>query len=333
MKAQRWAVVGTGRISQSVVPDLASVDGVEIVLLHGRDAERTERFADEHGIPSWTTDYDAVLADASVDALYLSTPFATHAGMTRRALIAGKHVLVEKPMALNAREADELFALASENGVFLMEGMWMKFNPAFRRLHEEIAAGLIGIPRSVRAGFSVPFPKDGGSRWDVARSGSTLLDQGIYPVTLAHTVLGEPTTIHATGSVRTDGLDTEAHFTLEFDGGAFAHGACGMLGFADLSASISGTAGWMTLPAPFWSTTALELHAGTAEAIFVTPTLLALDKEGNGYVPMLRAVAQAIDDGLIEHPVHSASDTVAVFRTLDSLKKLLVAAGQDQETS
>jgi predicted dehydrogenase len=197
-----------------------------------------------------------------------------------------------------------------------MEGMWMKFNPAFRRLHEEIREGTIGEPRNVRAAFSVPFPEDGGSRWDINRSGSTLLDQGIYPVTLAHSVFGSPVAIHAAGTVRDDGIDIAQHFTLEYDGGRFAQCASGMTEFSDPSASVSGTHGWVSLPAPFWATTDLTIHAGASFESIFTPPPLPLPQEGNGYVPMLREVTDAIIDGKKRHPLWKYSRSLT--RSVDS---------------
>lgn len=316
----RWGIIGTGKISTSVVTDLAGCAGAEIRAVHSRDAAKASAFAAEFGDARSTNDYSALLADDDIDVVYIATPFATHHAMTRQALLAGKHVLVEKPMAMNADEVEDLFQLAAERNLFLMEGMWMKFNPAFIRLREEIAAGSIGEPRSMRAMFGMPFPKDDGSRWDLKRSGSTLLDQGIYPVTLAQTLFGEPESIYAAGTVRDDGLDLAGHFTLEYSGGRFAQCAASALEFADLSGSVSGTKGWMVLPGPFWATTSLRKHAGSWQSIIHKPDPIDLAREGNGYIPMLRAVSDAIAAGLTQHPLHTAADTVAVFRTLDKIR-------------
>ena len=232
----RWGIIGTGTISHSVVSDLKTCRGVEIVGVHSRVASNAARFAETHGIPRSTDNLDELLSLDTIDIVYIATPFALHFDHARRSLLAGKSVLVEKPMALNAEEVAELFTIATDKGLFLMEGMWMKFNPAFRRLLAEIDTGRIGEPRSLRATFAMPFPNDGGSRWDRERSGSTLLDQGIYPVTLAVTVFGEPETLYAHGSMRDDGLDLAEHFTLEYSDGRFAHGASGMTEFGDPSA-------------------------------------------------------------------------------------------------
>lgn len=316
---QRWAVIGTGSISAVVVSDLQSCDGVDVVLVHSRTEFNAARFAGEHNIPAWTSDYQAVLDDAAIDAVYIATPIGTHFDLTRAALQAGKHVLVEKPMATSAADATELFATAHAHRRFLMEGMWMKFNPAFLRLREEIANGLIGTTSNVRAGFSVPFPQDGARRWDPTQGGGALLDQGIYPITLAHTILGAPTSVHAHGVTRADGLDLETHITLEFGGMNFAQLTTSMVQFSDCSAAVAGDKGWITLPAPFWATTDLEIHAGGAQHFYGNGNRIHLTQEGNGYVPMLRAVIAAIRDGLIEHPTHPAVDTIAVSATIDAV--------------
>lgn len=320
MTVQRWAAIGTGTISRSVIPDLQGCEGAEVVVVQSRDPQKAARFAGEFGIQTSTHDYNAVLADPSIDVIYLATPFATHHAMTREALLAGKHVLVEKPMTMNAAETADLFALAADRGLFLMEAMWMKFSPVFLRLHEEINNGTIGTPRNLRATFSIPFPDDGNSsKWDVARSGGALLDQGIYPITLAQSLFGEPVSVHAVGTVLEDGLDVAEHFTLEFADGRYAQCASSMGEFGELTASVGGPLGWLTLTPPFWATTDLEIHAGGMRQIFRTPNLVEFPREGSGYIPMLKAVIKAIAAGGIEHPTHTAADTLAVFRTIDQI--------------
>ena len=127
---------------------------------------------------------------SDIDAVYIATPHVTHFDIASEAIAAGKHVLCEKPLGMNEREVRELAARAADAGVFLMEAMWMKFNPLYARLAQLIADGVLGDVRSVRAAFGAAFPQDGSSRW--MPGGSTLLDQGIYPVTLAHMLLGRP---------------------------------------------------------------------------------------------------------------------------------------------
>ncbi|MET0724870.1 MAG: Gfo/Idh/MocA family oxidoreductase [Leifsonia sp.] len=314
----RWAVIGTGRISESFVPDLQLAAAHSVTAVWGRSDERAEAFAGARGIPTWSSDLDDVLRRDDVDAVYIATPPATHVSIALRALDAGKHILVEKPMAMTAEDAAEIFARAEARGVFAMEAMWMKFNPLHRAVHARITDGLIGEPRHVRAGFGMPFPA-GGSRWSAELGGSSVLDQGIYPVTLALWMLGPVATVTATGRVR-DGIDIAAHITLEHDGGRVAQLGCSIVEFIDPSAAISGTAGWIEIPAMFWATDAAHIHAGSTQALFHTPDLLSHPREGNGYSPMIRAVNAAISAGLMQHPDHDAAATIATARVMDSVR-------------
>nr|WP_314841455.1 Gfo/Idh/MocA family oxidoreductase [uncultured Microbacterium sp.] len=319
---QRWAIIGTGAVSRMVLADLRECDGVEVLAVHSRTADNARAFAEEFGIPVATHDLDVVIGDPTVDVVYIATPYSTHHEIASRAIRAGKHALVEKPMAMTSDEVEDLFLLARAHDVFVMEGMWMKFNPAFRRMMDEVRNGRIGSPRSVRASFGIPAPDRAGSRWDPQRSPGALLDQGIYPVTLACCVLGTPTAISASGAVIEGGIDTSERFILDFADGRYAFGASSMTEFTELTASVSGTQGWITLATPFWATTTLSIHADGFRAI-MAPEALTLAKEGNGYIPMLREVVRGIQDGLRVHPMHTPDDTVEVFRVLDAIRDRL----------
>ncbi len=287
-------------------------------VVHSRNPGKARRFAEEFDIPESKSDYASILASDSIDVIYLATPFAAHHSMTRDALAAGKHVLVEKPMAMNTDEVQELFRLATKRGVFLMEAMWMKFTPGFRRLRSEIDLGRIGEVRSVRSSFGAPLPA-GGSRWDMTASPGALLDQGIYPVTLAHALLGTPDSVNARGTVRDDGLDLSEHFTFDYQDGRFAHGASSMIEFHDLAASVSGTNGWIDIPLYFWGVRRLEIHTGTTPDELEQPQTLDFAEPGNGYVPMLSEVIKCIDAGALQDPDHTVDHTLAVFRLLDEI--------------
>jgi len=318
----RWAVLGTGRISEQFVPDLRAAS-CEVTAVWGRRAEAAADFADRQGIPFSSDDLRAVLEREDVDAVYVATPPAIHLPQALSALDAGKHVLVEKPMTVSASDSETLFAHARQRGLFAMEAMWMKFNPLHRELFRRLEGGLIGERRSVRGAFGVPFPA-GGSRWRADLGGSTVLDQGIYPVTLAIWALGPVRTVTAIGDVR-DGVDVRAHVTLEHEGGGVSQLACSVLEFADPSAAVSGTAGWVELPAMFWAGDRAELHAGTAQALFTEPERLSRPREGSGYVPMIRSVDAVLRSGRTQHPEHDEKATLEVARVLDRIRSQILA--------
>lgn len=312
----RWGIIGTGDISDRLVSDLLAGGG-EVAAVWGRTAERASDFASRHGIPFATADRSALLARDDVDVVYIATPAHTHAVIALEAIEAGRHVLVEKPIATSAADAEMLFARAGEADVFLMEAMWMRFNPLHVELIARVAGGELGAIRSVRASFGTPFfPRPGKERPE--EGGSILRDRGIYPVTLAHWFLGMPDAVHARGAV-SEGVDLAGHATLEHAGGAFAQLGWSGVEFLDLSASISGEHGWITLDPMFWAGSDAHVHAGSAERIFHSPEPVRHPRVGNGYGPMLEAVGQAIDSGLRQHPWHDAATTISITRTLDRI--------------
>lgn len=320
----RWGVAGTGGISRQITADFSRAGNADVVAVSSRHASSANEFADAFGIPTRFDDYSKML-DAGIDAVYIGTPHVTHFDLTREALKRGRHVLCEKPIGLNAAEVRELGTIASDSGVFLMEAMWMKFNPLYLRLREIVDAGTIGEIRSVRSSFGAPFPRDNSSRWKPG--GSALLDQGIYPVTLSHMFLGEPSGITAAGVVQEDGIDLSQNYTLNYSDGRFAQGASSMVGFLDQSASVSGTGGWITIDTGFWFASRLTVHRFSIESGETTETF-ETTREGHGYVPMLRAVSAAILNGEREHPLHTLDGTARVFDTLDEIRRQITTDEQ-----
>ena len=321
----KWAVVGTGRISHHMVQDMLEVDGIEVFAVCSRSRASAREFSEAYRIPLAFDDYDRLLSDPRIEVVYIATPHATHHRLAKRALLAGKHVLCEKPMALNAPEVRELAEIGARQNRFIMEAMWMRFSRAIDQILESVAMGRIGELRSVRASFGVAFPEDGSSRWNARLGGSALLDQGIYPATLSHMLLGPPETVTVHGTVREDGIDLTESFEFQYSGGRFAQNASSMVEFIDPSASINGTRGYITIPAPFWSSSSFSIHT-PSQSDPTAAESFHLETEGNGYAPMLRAVCGAILEGQIEHPLNPMTDTISVFESLDAVRRELPQA-------
>ncbi len=252
--------------------------------------------------------------------VYVATPHATHAEFAIAAVEAGKHVLIEKPIGVDAAEARAIAHAARANGRFAMEAMWMRFSPAYIALRADAAAGVLGELGSVRASFGLPFGRPDSERWTSELHSSTLLDQAIYAVTLARDILGEPTEVSSGATLRADGVDLTLQATLEFDGGRFAQLAASMVTYLEPSATISGTNGWATLAPPFWATDRYRRHAGNLGEAFGEPVDRIFPLEGSGYVPMLRAVQDAVTAGSTQHPMHPLADSIAVMDLLDRIR-------------
>jgi predicted dehydrogenase len=314
----RWGIVGTGGISRTTVGDLHLTENVDLVAVASRSAENAETFAAEHEVPRWYGDYDELFAADDVDVVYIGTPIGTHFELARRALLAGKHVLLEKAFTTTAEEARSLATLAAEQGRFLMEAMWMRFNPAFGRMLEEVAAGAIGEVRSVQAAFGFPAPPT-FNHWRPDLGGGALLDMGVYPLTLAHTLLGVPESVEATGEMRDDGLDLTASAFLRYGDGRFAHALTSLRSFVGAGATIGGGRGFITYDQPFLFAGGFRVETPPMG----TPRAVTVELEGRGYVPMFRAVSEAIADGLLEHPMRPLRDTIEVLEIMDDVRRQL----------
>lgn len=316
----RWGLIGTGAVSRSFAEDLTETAGSYRLAVASRTQERARQFAVEVGFERSYGDLEDFLADPDIDIVHIGTPHGTHRDLAIRALAAGKHVVVEKPIGLNRAEAEEIRDAAQAAGRFAIEGMWMKFNPAYRRMIDDLRGGAIGEPRSVRASFGIPFPTDTGSRWSAELGGSTLLDQGIYPVTLALNLFGTPTEIIARGQVRDDGVDLAEHITLEFPRGRYAQLAASMVEFCELTATVNGTDGWVNVPTPFWASPAYVTRSAAQGERFVEGVETRIPLVGNGFTPMIEHITSAVREGSTISDIHPLGDTIAVFDVLDEIR-------------
>ena len=319
----RWGIVGTGGIGRRTVGDLRLCESAEVVAIASRDQQRADAFAAELGVSRAFGSFSALCESADVDAVYIGVPHGVHFAYAREALLAGKHVLCEKPLTMTADEARELGRIAAENGVFLMEAMWTKFSPAIQRAVEIVQSGGIGEVRFLQAGLGYPVPADGPPRfWDAALGGGALYDMGVYPVALAHTFLGSPVAVTATGSMRDDGVDLHEACVLEFASGAQAQFVTSITFAVPPRAWIGGTQGSIVFGEPLFSPPTLTLVTGKPPA---PPTVeeLTFPREGAGYLPMFRAVNESILAGEIEHPTHPVAATVEVLATLEQLRDRL----------
>ncbi len=222
--------LGAARITPKALIDPAGRrDDVDVVAVAAREAGRAEAFAKEHSIRSIETDYDALVRRADVDAIYNALPPSRHADLTIKALAAGKHVLCEKPLAMNVDEARAMAEAARGSSAVLLEAFHYRFHPAFGTALDLVRGGALGRLRTCRAVFNVEIPERAGEiRHTLAVGGGALMDLGCYPVHWARTLLGG-TGLGGTGRVvsarATEGLagiDLEMSARVEFEGGVMA---------------------------------------------------------------------------------------------------------------
>lgn len=214
-----WGVLAPGFIAEMQVADLLSA-GFRVTAVGSRDLGKAEAFADRFDIPNRHGSYEDLVQDPDVDVVYVASPHSHHYRHARLALEAGKHVLVEKAFTVNAEQASALVDLAEQRGLVILEAMWSRFLPHMVRIREIIASGAIGEVRSVIAEHLQKLPSDPTHRLnDPALAGGALLDLGIYPLSFAFDILGEPSRVHAISTPTETGVDRQTTVTLGYPAG------------------------------------------------------------------------------------------------------------------
>lgn len=324
----RWGIVGPGRIAESVVKDFPVVDGARAVAVASRSLDRAQAFADGHGIERAYGSYTEIIADPDVDVLYLATPHPQHHALAMAGLRAGKALLVEKSFTATTAGAAGVIDLARKTGVFVMEAMWTRFQPAVVALRELIADGAIGEVRSVQADLGVTREYDPTDRlFDLALGGGALLDLGVYVVSWAQMLLGTPERLVAAGSVFPSGADAEASLLLDYGDGRSATLMTSLRNALPGQARVFGTTGWIDVLPRFHHPTTIVLHRAGAEPETITrPTI------GAGYAHELIEVTECVREGRSESAVMPLADTLAVQTLLgDAAEQLGVRHAEDPD--
>ncbi|MEU6554836.1 Gfo/Idh/MocA family oxidoreductase [Streptomyces sp. NPDC046915] len=316
----RWGILATGGIAAAFTADLVDLPDAELVAVASRSGESARAFAERFGIPRAYGDWEALANDEDIDVVYVATPHSAHRAAAGLCLEAGRNVLCEKPFTLNLREAEELVELARGRGRFLMEAMWMYCNPLIRRLKALVDDGAIGEVRTVQADFGLagPFPPAHRLR-NPALGGGALLDLGVYPVSFAQLLLGEPSDVTARATLSPEGVDLQTGALLSFDGGALASVHCSIVGGTSVTASVTGSRGRIDIPSGFFHPDRFVLHRDGRD-----PEEFAADPADGPRSSLrheAREVMRALRAGETESPLVPLEGTLAVMRTLDALRE------------
>jgi predicted dehydrogenase len=227
-------IIGAARVAvYAMIAPAREVPRVRVAAIAARDPERAKAFAVEHGIEKAHASYDALIGDPTIDLVYVATPPAAHADIAIKALRAGKHVLVEKPFAMNAAEANRVFEAAARAGRQVFEAFHYRHHALWHRIVEICRSGALGRVVSLDAAFHAPIPKTADEfRWNASLGGGALMDLGCYPLQWVRVATGEEPAVEQASMRVVDGVDAETSAVLRFPGGATATVACRMDGDA-----------------------------------------------------------------------------------------------------
>jgi predicted dehydrogenase len=312
----RWGVVGPGAIAVGFADAMRMAEGGDIVAVASRSSERADAFGDRYGIARRYGDYAALAQDGEVDAVYVATPQSRHADDALLMLRAGKHVLCEKPFALNEAQAQGMVDEARRQDVFLMEAIWSRFLPAYRSLVDVVGSGRIGDPLLVEADFGFRRSLDPDNRlFRADLGGGGLLDLGVYPLQLCTLLLGPVEHVSAEGVIGETGVDEQVAAVLRHGGGGLGVIKAALRVNMTCTARVSGTEGVVEIPA--------LMHCPNAIRVLTPAGIDDIDGsyEGNGLRFEIAEVHRCLAEGRMESDVMPLDETLVLARTLDEIRR------------
>ena len=316
MTRLRWGILGPGGIAHAFTSDIIAA-GLEVTAVGSRSAEKSAEFAQRYGIARAHGSYDDLVADPDVDIVYIATPHPFHAEQAILALRAGKHVLVEKPFTLTAAEAAAVREVAEDQGLLAMEAMWTRYLPHMARIRELIADGTLGEVRAVTADHTQLISSDPAHRLNALDlGGGALLDLGVYPVSFAYDILGEPLSITSAGRLGETGADTEVATIMVHANGAVSTSLSSSRAAGPNTAAVIGTAARIEIDRVWYSATSFRVTAPDGTIIEEYRSEI----EGRGMQYQAIAAERAIAAGATATDLLTIDESVAIMESLDEIR-------------
>lgn len=320
-KSYGWGIMGAGIIARKMADALKRTERCELVAVGSKSRERAASFAAENGAARHGT-YGELLTDPDVDIVYVATTHNFHHGNAMEALKHGKHLLIEKPFTVSAPQADEIIAEAGRRGLFVMEAIWTRFLPSWKKIRELVAGGTIGELRFIDVNFGKFVPPMFERRLnDPALAGGATLDLGIYPLSFCCCMAAEiPETSRSLCRFNSLGVDETASYLLSFPSGAAAQIGTSFNLLMNDRAVIYGTLGMLEFPGfPGGGTITVRMHGGTNDIIRQEEILV--DQEENGFVYEVEEVVSCLDRGDVESAVIPLRETRDIMELMDGMRR------------
>jgi D-xylose 1-dehydrogenase (NADP+, D-xylono-1,5-lactone-forming) len=273
----RWGILSTARINHAVLEPARITDKAEVIAVASRDSARAKRYATEQGVERAYGSYDELLADPDVEAVYNSLPNSFHVDWSIRALEAGKHVLVEKPLGRRPQEVEQAYEIAAKNGLFLMEAFMYRHHPQTHRLQQVVRSDAIGELRQVRAVFSFMLDDPTDVRLRPELDGGSLMDLGCYCVGISRLLAGEPELVFGRQRLGPTGVDLGFTGVLQFPGDVLGEFHCAFDLPAESGVEAIGSNGRVVAREPFRCLGDIEVNGERIEVDGVDRYLLQLE--------------------------------------------------------
>jgi len=311
-----WGILGPGGIARAFATDLALIEGHAIAAVGSRSLANAQKFSVTFGGTAYGS-YEELVTDPSIDAIYVATPHPAHHDNVILALNAGKPVLCEKPFSVNAREAQSMIDAAARNKVALMEAMWARFLPHYANVRAIVDSGVLGPILSIHADHGQRLADQGIARLiDPNLAGGALLDLGIYPVSFAHMILGNPVHITSRAVMTDKGVDGQTSMIFTYEGGAQAVLTTTMIEQTPCRAVVAGVNGWLEIDRTFYNPAAMRVVLNDGSTTEYPNTY-----KGHGLREQAETFKQLVRSGKFESEILTWKDTVDIMKTLDTVRE------------
>ncbi|MBQ4818556.1 Gfo/Idh/MocA family oxidoreductase [Aquimarina sp. MMG016] len=308
-----WGIIGLGNIAHQFAKDLALVSDSKLLAVGSRTLEKSQNFAKQYEASKAYGSYDELMADTDIDIIYIATPHDSHADLTIRCLEHGKHVLCEKPIALNYKEAIRMVEASRANNKFFMEACWTRFNPSVRQTLLKINNREIGEVKYINADFAFNVGTPQGRIIDIKTGGGSLLDMGVYPLFLAYVILGSPDKVLASANFYESGADKQTSMILQYQNAqAVLHSS--FVSSSNMVATISGTEGRICLNSIWHETQSYSVIKNNHKVDYQFPT------KGKGFTYEIEECHQCIRDQKTESEIWSHQNSLDLIKIVDEVR-------------
>ena len=316
-KQYNWGILGAGRIADKFCTALVNTPQATLYAVASRNVETGKAFSNKFNAAVYYDNYIDLVSDPNVDVIYIATPHVFHYEQTLLCLQNNKPVLCEKPMSISFQQTQEMISLAQKNNLFLMEALWTACMPFIKKIKEIIAADIIGSIQYVQADFGFSTPFDASSRlFNKALGGGSILDVGVYPISLATLLLGEPSSIKSVSSLTDTKVDAYSNTILQYPNGETAHLFSAITTETLIEATIIGTKGRIKIDSPWYMATdfSVVLNDSTSKSF-------SFPHKTNGFEYEIIEVMNCLNNGLLQSPLVSHQQTITVSKIMDELLK------------
>lgn len=315
----KWGIVAPGGIANKFADAVRDFTAGTVVAVGSRDAGRAADFAEGHGIPRSYGSYADLVADDEVEAVYVASPHSGHREHALLAINAGKHVLIEKALARNSSEVEDIFAAAQQHRVFAMEAMWTRHLPHMAEVRRRVADGAIGeiVTLAADHGQALDLPNDHRLK-SPELAGGALLDLGVYPIAFCVDLLGAPVEVKALGRLTDTGVDGHVSLVLDYGGKTLAVLDTTLWTKTPTTAVVSGTEGSIEIDGDFYAPNRTRLRKADRSRTVVEEWGGPID---NGFQFEAAEVARCVADGKQESERMTWASSRAVIGVLDEARR------------